>query len=220
MCGQCVEKCPSGALNIIGEWFSVEEVLAEILRDAPYYRRSGGGVTFSGGEPLAQQNFTKELLQACYERNIHTTIETCGFADWFQFEEILPFTDLFLFDIKHMDNEAHIQHTGVSNQKIVDNLQSLSRAGASIILRVPLIPGYNLEESNLRAIAELAGKLNVLEVHLMPFHQLGKDKYMRLGRSYIASDVLGLQQEQDGHEEIFHASEIIKQGGLRVFVGG
>ena len=220
MCGKCVEKCPSDALNIIGEWFSVEEVLAEVLRDAPYYRRSGGGVTISGGEPLAQYNFTKELLQACYDRNIHTVIETCGFADWFQFEEILPFTDLFLYDIKHMDNEIHIQHTGVSNEKILDNARRLSRAGASIILRVPLIPGYNLEESNLRAIVELADTLNVLEVHLMPFHQLGKDKYLRLDRSYVVSDVLGLQQEQDGHVKIRHASEIMKQGGLRVFVGG
>lgn len=220
MCGQCVEKCPSDALNIIGKWYSVEEVLIEVLRDTPYYRRSGGGVTISGGEPLAQQCFTNELLQACYERNIHTAIETCGFADWSQFEEILPFTDIFLYDIKHMNNEIHIQQTGASNEKILDNVRNLSKAGASIILRVPLIPGFNLDESNLRAIVEFAVKLNVLEVHLMPFHQLGKDKYMRLGRSYTVSDVLGLQQEQDGRIEICHASEIMKQGGLRVYVGG
>ena len=220
MCGQCVKKCPSDALNIIGEWFSVEEVLAEVLRDSSYYRRSGGGVTISGGEPLAQQDFTKELLKACCERNIHTAIETSGFADWFQFEEILPFTDLFLYDIKHMDNEIHIQQTGVPNIKILDNASSLSQAGASIILRVPLIPGNNLRESNLQAIGELARKLNVLEVHLMPFHQLGKDKYIRLGRGYMASDVLGLRQEQDGHAKICHASEIMKQSGLRVFIGG
>ena len=220
VCGQCVEVCPSGALNMIGKWFSVEEMLAEVMRDASYYRRSGGGVTISGGEPLVQQKFTRELLQACYERDIHTAVETCGFADRSQFEEILPFTDLFLFDVKHMDNEIHKQYTGVSNEKILENVRYLSRAGAAIILRVPLVPGINVEESNLRAIAKFASQLNVVEVHLMPFHQLGKEKYTRLGRSYKMGDVADLQQEQEGQVKVSRASEIMRQSGLSVFVGG
>jgi pyruvate formate lyase activating enzyme len=219
-CGMCVERCPNGALRMVGQRRSVDEVLREVLRDAAYYRRSGGGVTLSGGEPMALPAFVTELLEACYQRNVHTAIETTGCVSWSLYEQVLPFTDLFLYDLKHVDCEAHRQLTGVPNTTILENARRLARAGASIILRVPLIPGCNLDDAHLSALADFAASLNVLEVHLMPFHQLGKDKYRRLSRSYRLGALRGLLEARDGPEKIRWAREIMARRGLEVFIGG
>lgn len=220
LCGECVAVCPSGALKLIGQWMSVEEVLAEVGRDASYYRRSGGGVTLSGGEPLAQPDFTLELLRACYDRNIHTAVETSGAVSWRLYERILPFTDVFLYDIKHMDSEAHRRLTGAPNERILENARRLASAGAQMILRLPLIPGLNTDEDNLRAAARLAAELQVVEVHLMPFHQLGKDKYRQLGRVYTLETLTDLRQSAEGRAKIQQALEIMAAHGLETFVGG
>ncbi|MBI2941399.1 MAG: glycyl-radical enzyme activating protein [Chloroflexi bacterium] len=232
VCGRCVEACPNGALRVVGQTRTVDEVVAAALRDAAYYRRSGGGVTLSGGEPLAQPVFARELLRALHDRNVHTAVETTGCVSWPLLEAILPYTDLFLYDIKHLDSATHRRLTGVSNQTIRDNARRLAEAGAAMILRVPLIPGHNAHDDHLRAVADFAASLvaaagvdaspgrGVVEVHLMPFHQLGKDKYRRLGRTYALGDLPGLREAPDGSERIRRAREIVAGCGRPVLIGG
>lgn len=219
-CGLCVEACPYGALRFSGQPRSVDEVLALVLRDAPFYRRSGGGITVTGGEPMAQPAFTRALLEACHERNVHTAMETTGNVQWALYESVLPHTDLFLYDLKHTDDAAHRRLTGVSNRLILENARRLSEAGASMILRLPLIPELNLDGVHLRAAAALAASLRVVEVHLMPFHQLGKDKYRRLDRAYSLAGLSGLRESTEGQERIRWACEILARAGLKVIVGG
>lgn len=131
--GNCVKVCPTNALRIIGEEMSVDKVMENIKRDRSFYRRSGGGVTLSGGEPLSQPDFSKAILQQCYDNNIHTAIETTGYADWSFFEEIIPYTDLFLFDLKHTDSEIHKKLTGVSNNTIISNLKTLAKQKKTLL---------------------------------------------------------------------------------------
>jgi pyruvate formate lyase activating enzyme len=219
-CGLCAEACPAGALRMVGEWHTVAEAMDHVLRDAAYYRRSGGGVTLSGGEPLAQPAFAAALLRACHERNIHTAIETCGYVDWEAFETVLPYVDLFLFDLKHTDSAAHRQLTGQPNDRILQNLQRLADAEAAITLRLPLIPEHNLTERHLRAVVDLAAKLIVPEVHVMPLHHLGRDKARRLERAHPAQDLPDLRGTIRGQASIRWACDILATDGLRVYVGG
>ncbi|MHB1415718.1 MAG: glycyl-radical enzyme activating protein [Chloroflexota bacterium] len=220
LCGACVEACPTGALHAAGQWYSVEEALAMVMRDAPYYRRSGGGVTLSGGEPLMQPEFAEGLLRACYEQNVHTTVETSGLAAWSVFERIIPYTDLVLFDLKQMDEEAHIRLTGVPNRPILQNARNLAERGVALIFRVPLIPDENTQTDNLLATADFAGSLGVGEIHLMPFHQLGKDKYRRLDREYTLADRQGMQDSEEGVDEIRRARDRLAARGFTVWIGG
>jgi pyruvate formate lyase activating enzyme len=219
-CGRCAETCPSGALRVVGRQYSVQELMVEVLRDAVYYRRSEGGVTLSGGEPLAQPAFSRALLQACHERNIHTAIETCGYVDWRVLEEVLPFTDLFLYDLKHIDSKVHRRLTGAPNEQILENARRLADTGASIILRIPLVPGYSLADRHLRTVGELAASLNVLEVHLMPFHHLARDKYRRLERCDPLEGLPNLGSTAEGEHQIHRARDIIRQAGVKALVGG
>lgn len=197
-----------------------EEVLQEVLKDRAFYLQSGGGVTLSGGEALAQPEFTKELLQRCYDKNIHTTIETTGYADWEIFEEIIPYTNLILYDIKHMDDEAHKRLTGVSNKKIFSNLYKLSAREQEVILRIPFIPTYNDTPEHLRSLADLAKQTGFCRIHLMPFHQLGKEKYRRLGREYLLSDMPGLRSSRKGAEVLEKAKKYLESEGCQVWIGG
>jgi pyruvate formate lyase activating enzyme len=219
-CGECTQVCPSGSLKIYGQEMSVEAVVEEVLRDPSYYRRSGGGVTLSGGEPMGQPDFARQVLQACYEHNVHTAIETTGVVAWPLYEAILPYTDLFLYDMKHMDSQVHRQLTRVPNERIVDNARRLSAAGARIILRIPLIPGLNTQPENLERTADLAAELGVLEVHLMTFHQMGKDKYIRLERDYQLPEMPNFLQWNEGQEVIHRARQSMTARGLNVFIGG
>jgi pyruvate formate lyase activating enzyme len=219
-CGLCAEACPATALRVVGDWCTVDEVMERVLRDAAYYRRSGGGVTLSGGEPLAQPGFAAALLRACHERNIHTVVETCGYVDWSAFESILRYVDLLLFDLKHTDSDRHRQLTGQPNDRIVRNLQRLADAKAPITLRLPLIPQYNLSESHLRAVVDLAAELGVPEAHAMPLHHLGRDKARRLERAYPAHDLPELRSTMEGQESVRWAHDILTANGLRVYIGG
>ena len=219
-CGLCTEACPANALHMLGAWYDVAEVMDAVLRDAAYYRRSGGGVTLSGGEPLAQPTFARELLRACHERNIHTAVETCGYVDWQAFENVIPYVDLFLFDLKHTDGTAHRQLTGHSNEPILDNLRRLSKVGAPVTLRLPLIPLHNLTESHLRTVGELAAQLGLQEAHVMPLHHLGRDKAQRLGRDYRAQNLPDLRGTQEGQQRVQWACDILVTSGLTVHVGG
>ncbi len=181
VCGACTEECYAGALELIGREVSVEEVMREVLSDRPFYETSGGGMTLSGGEPLMQIDFTEALLAAAKDVHVHCCVETCGYADFTCFERIIRYVDLFLYDVKEIDDDRHIEFTGVPTGKIIENLRRLHDAGASIRVRVPVIPGYNDREDTFRGIADLVKGLPNLEgVELMPYHHLGSDKRRRL----------------------------------------
>jgi len=183
-CGKCVELCPAEALELCGRSLTVEEVMAEVRKDRVFYENSGGGMTLSGGEPMMRPEFTFALLNAAKKEGIHTALESCGFAPREEFERILPVTDLFLFDIKTMDEAKHLRLTGRDNRLILSNLEFLNGAGAKIVLRCPLIPGLNDTPSELAKIGELAERLSgVTGIDVEPYHPLGVSKAERLGQS-------------------------------------
>ena len=184
-CGTCVEGCYAGALELAGREVTVEEVMEEVMRDRAFYEASGGGMTLSGGEPLAQYHFTQALLQAARAEGVHTALDTSGFAPWGQLEALLPDVDLVLYDLKHMDSERHVALTGVPNEGILDNLRRLDGAGQRIWVRIPLIPGYNDEEPNYHALGQfLSGLRHIERIEILRYHRLAESKYERLGRDY------------------------------------
>ena len=182
-CGRCELYCPADARKICGKGYTTDEVLKEIVKDKPFYENSGGGMTLSGGEPLAQYDFSLELLKKAKENGIHTAIETCGYAEKSKILEIAKYVDLFLFDCKETDQELHKEYTGVDNKIILDNLKALSDAGSKIILRCPIIPGFNDRAEHFKGISETAEKFSGIEhIEIEPFHPLGESKYSVLGR--------------------------------------
>ncbi|MCD6508039.1 glycyl-radical enzyme activating protein [Candidatus Poribacteria bacterium] len=184
-CGICVEECYSEALRIAGREVSVEEVMDEVLSDRPFYETSGGGMTLSGGEPLVQPRFALALLQAAKGEGIHTALDTSGFAPWEHLEELLPYTDLVLYDLKHMDEGRHMALTGVSNGRILENLRRLDSVGKRIWIRIPLVPGYNDEDSNYHALGRFLSDLkNVEKIQILTYHKLAESKYESIGRRY------------------------------------
>ncbi len=178
LCGKCVTACLTSSLELIGRRESAEQILAEVMRDAAFYRNSGGGLTVSGGEPLMQSEFLAELLKKAKERGIHTCIETCGYASPSVIREVAKYTDIFLFDIKETDDDRHKALTGVPFAPIYENLLLLDSLGAKIILRCPLVPDINTRDEHISAIAKIAASLEgVLEVNVMAYHLLGNAKY-------------------------------------------
>ena len=182
-CGRCELYCPADARKICGKEYTTDEVLKEIVKDKPFYENSGGGVTLSGGEPLAQYDFSLELLKKAKENGIHTAVETCGYAEKSKILEIAKYVDLFLFDCKETDQELHKEYTGVDNKIILENLKALSDAGSKIILRCPIIPGFNDRAEHFKGISETAEKfIGIEHIEIEPFHPLGESKYSALGR--------------------------------------
>lgn len=181
-CGACVRACPQGALEIKGERRSVDQVMAEVIKDRAFYDSSGGGLTISGGEPMAQPEFTLALLVAAQGAGIHTCVETSGFGPRQRLLDLLPHTDLFLFDWKQSDPDAHLQQVGAAQHRIHDNLHALSAAGARIRLRCPLVPGINDHAGHFQTIADLANQLQGIEaVEVLPYHPMGQAKRDRIG---------------------------------------
>lgn len=182
LCMKCAAVCPSNALEICGEKKSADEVIDELLRDVDFYEESGGGVTISGGEPLMQYDFLLEILKKTKEKDIHTAIETSGYSDY-DLSLLSRYVNLWLYDIKLLSDSEHIKYTGVSNKIILKNLFFLDSTGAKIILRCPVIPGVNFTAEHFYGIAELANKLkNVVSIHFEPYHPLGLDKAVRMGK--------------------------------------
>lgn len=216
LCGDCVEVCYAEAREIAGREMTVAQVMAEIEQDIPFYDESGGGVTFSGGEPLSQPDFLLALLQACREKEIHTAVDTCGFAPWEILDGIRGYVDLFLYDLKLMDEARHRQFTGVSNELILGNLQALSRRGHHIILRVPIIPGINDDLENIRQIGAFAAALPRLNrVDILPYHRAGAEKYHRLNKVY------GLPETHPPSDQsLAEIAHILEELGLSVKIGG
>ena len=182
-CMECVKVCHSKALESVGRYVSVNEVLEEVAKDSLFYQNSGGGVTLSGGEPLLQWRFARGLLQRCKERGFHTALDTTGFASWDVMEDVLRNVDLVLYDIKHLDDHSHIEGTGVSNKQILENLERT----VSIVrtwVRFPILRGFNDSAENIEGVASLASRLGVEKVSLLPYHEWGRAKYEKLGKIY------------------------------------
>jgi pyruvate formate lyase activating enzyme len=181
LCGECIQACPSEALQIIGRKMTVAEVMKEIEKEMVFYDESGGGVTFSGGEPLMQPEFLEAILKECKEKNINTALDTSGYASSEVMDKISDKVDLFLYDLKLMDEEKHKKYTGVSNKLILENLRKLAARGSKVAIRIPLIPGINDDEDNINRTAELIHSLEIIKnISLLPYHKAGREKYKRL----------------------------------------
>lgn len=188
-CGVCESAC-AGAIKLCGKPMSVDEALHQVMKDSVFYANSGGGLTISGGEPLMQADFTQALLKSAKERGIHTAIETSGYAKWDVIESLADYVDLFLWDVKETDSKRHKQYTGVDNALILSNLHRLNDLGATVVLRCPIIPGYNDRKEHLEAIGKMAEELSCVErVDIEPYHPLGKSKAEALGRDYPLDDL-------------------------------
>ena len=186
-CGRCAEECCSGALETVGRQVSAGEVLERVLRDSAFYDSSGGGMTVSGGEPLAQIEFTEALLRLAGNHGLHRAVETCGFGPWEYLERLHPLTDLFLFDLKDLDSSRHRSHTGAGNEAIVDNLRRLDAEGARIRLRFPLVGGCNDSRDNVQGLAGLVASMPGLQgVQILPYHRLHLGKLRRMGLAEAA----------------------------------
>ena len=184
-CGACAEGCYAGALEMVGRQVTVDEVLAEVLCDRTFYANSSGGMTLSGGEPLAQADFCRALLEVAQGEGIHTALDTSGYGPWRRLEMLLAHTDLVLYDVKHMDPERHAALTGVSNARILGNLRRTDQLGLPIWVRVPLIVGQNDDDKNYRALGKfLAGLENVERVEILRYHALAESKYEGAGIGY------------------------------------
>jgi pyruvate formate lyase activating enzyme len=211
-CGKCAQVCYAGAREMIGREINVEALIAELERDIPFYDQSGGGVTFTGGEPMLQLKFLQASLLACKKQKIHTTVDTCGYTAWENFISILPLVDVFLFDIKLIDQARHKKYTSVSNKKILDNLRKLSREMAQVIVRIPLIPGVNDDNENLMLCVNYLRSLpNLVGLEIMPYHETGVAKYQALGMPYKMDNTTPPTRER-----INQIEELFSSNGLRV----
>lgn len=205
-----------GKKKLIGREMSVEEVMHEIRKDNIYYRRSGGGLTISGGEVLMQPRFAAALLQACKTEGINTAIESSSYADYKVIENILPWLDYALCDIKHVDDEKHKEYTGRSNRIILDNIRKIGMSGTNLAIRVPVIPGFNNTEREIEMIAGYAATIpGVKKLHLLPYHRLGEAKYTGLGKEYELSGV-----EPVKSAEMEPLLNVAKRSGLACQIGG
>jgi pyruvate formate lyase activating enzyme len=183
--GSCTSVCPTGALEIIGWEKGVNEIIEEVAKDMPFYDVSGGGITISGGEPMMQPEFTLEILRTVKKKGIDTTLDTCGYFDWEKFKAMLPFLDLVLFDLKHMDSKIHKELTGKDNTVILDNLSKIVSEAIPIIIRIPIIPGYTDSETNFHKMGRFLKSLNPCpDVEILPYNMLSGSKHPRFGIEY------------------------------------
>jgi pyruvate formate lyase activating enzyme len=215
-CGACAQACPAEAIELIGSIMTVSEVIEAIEKDVIYYDQSGGGASFSGGEPLLQTEFLRAVLKACKDHDIHTVVDTSGYVSFNNFSKIRPLVDLFLYDIKLMDTDRHIQYTGVPNQLILENMRELVKTGAQVTARIPIIPWINDDMDNIRQTGEFLRSLGSLqEVNLLPYHRAATHKYQRLGSNYLLPEVLPPSDSQ-----MSRIAWELDNYGLSVKIGG
>jgi pyruvate formate lyase activating enzyme len=216
LCGRCVEGCPTGAWEIIGRKTTVEEVMAEIRKDVVFYDESRGGATFSGGEPLMQPEFLLGLLEACRTEEIHTAVDTSGYAGPEILLKVAERTNLFLCDIKHMNSELHEQYTGIRNDRVLENIRILAEAGKRIFIRIPIIPGFNSDRTNIEQTAQFIQSLRtVSRVDILPYNRGGLEKAPRLVGQV---DLMESQAPDDG--TMAEIAEVFRNYGFEVKIGG
>jgi len=189
VCGACTDTCYAGALELTGKTVDVEELIEAALEDMPFYETSGGGVTLSGGEPLMQVGFVEAFLRQAKQHQIHCGLETCGYVPWKNIERVLPLVDVWMYDIKDTNDKCHTKFTGKSNKLIIENLQKLHDHEASIIIRLPIIPGCNDRSDHFEGIANLLGSLpKIMKIDIVPYHRFGTDKSIQYGIAPIDTD--------------------------------
>ncbi len=216
LCGRCVAECPTGAWEIIGRKASVGQVMAELRKDVIFYDQSGGGATFSGGEPLMQADFLIALLKACREEGIRTAVDTTCYAPPQVLRAVAEVTDLFLCDIKHMNSELHEQYTGIPNERVLENIRMLAEAGKRIFIRVPIIPGFNSDRANIEQTAQFVQSLKtVRRVDILPYNRGGLEKAVRLNGRI---DLMEAQAPDDG--TMTEIADTLRSYGFEVKVGG
>ena len=202
----------------VGKDYSVDQIMEIAGRESVFFEHSGGGVTFSGGEPMLQAEFLKESLSALRNLGYHTAVDTSGFASPESYNEVLPFTSLFLYDLKLMDDRMHQEYTGVSNSLVMNNYRMLAGSGVDIIVRVPVIPGFNDDEHNLKSVSQFISDNmtpNLLRVDLLPFHRIGSSKYRRFGLPYRMGETI-----QPSQERMIELSNYFSGLGVKVKIGG
>jgi pyruvate formate lyase activating enzyme len=188
-CSACAEACPAEARKLIGKPIEVTALVEKIRRDTVFFDESGGGVTFSGGEPLVQPRFLEAALAACKSEGIHTVVDTCGYASSTVLRRVMPHVDQFLYDLKLADDLRHQRVTGVSNSSILENLRILAREHSAVVVRIPVIPGINDDDENLEQSLQLIAGLGLRRLDLLAFHATGSEKYHRLSLAYRLGDV-------------------------------
>jgi len=215
-CGACVPVCPQGALELIGKLMGVDEVLQELLKDRVFYQTSGGGVTFSGGEPLLQSGFVARCAARLQAEQVHVALDTAGYVTWSRFEEVLPVIDLVLFDLKFADPQQHRLYTGRDNELILANLRLLAQHEVPLFVRLVMVPGINDSQPQIRARMDLlAGLGNVQQVDILAYHRFGEGKYARLGLDY---PLAGLQEYPA--ERLQEIRALVESYGIPVTLGG
>jgi pyruvate formate lyase activating enzyme len=215
-CGKCAAACGKDALKVVGREMTVDEVMAEVEKDRAFYRRSGGGLTLGGGEPLAQHQFAAELLEAAQGAYLHTALETCGHAPWSYFEAALKHVDLLQFDLKHLDSEKHRELTGQTNELILSNLERILSVKASqdVIIRIPIVPGCTDSVENIREMAGFVAGLGFQQIELVPYHRLGVSKYAQYGMVY---PLAGCDPSPQSHLDDLR--KVAEESGLQEMTG-
>ena len=209
------EMTMNGKTKVVGQDITVEDVLDIVERDRIYYGRSGGGLTLSGGECLGQIDFARDLLRGAKERGINTAIESTGFASWDKIEQLAPYLDVYLMDIKHMNSQKHKEFTSQPNELILENARKIAQKFNKLIIRTPVIPTFNATVEEIRAIAKYAKSIGVTEMHILPYHRLGKDKYYGLNRSYSMEEI-----KPPSKELMYELLRVVQSEGLKGQIGG
>ncbi|VEB96925.1 4-hydroxyphenylacetate decarboxylase activating enzyme [Cedecea lapagei] len=208
--------CPTQALTVCGEEKTADAIMTAVLRDKPFYLRSGGGITLSGGEPFMQPELAKELLQRSKDADLHTAVESCLHVPWKYLEPSLPFLDLLLADLKHVDKARFHAWTDGSAERVMDNFRRLAACGVAMTLRVPLIPDFNADERSIRAITDFAAdEIGAKSIHFLPYHTLGIHKYHLLGKPYLAAS-----KPLDAPELLHFAEQYASQKGMTAWIRG
>jgi pyruvate formate lyase activating enzyme len=216
LCGDCLGVCPAGAREIVGRKVTAAQIVAEIERDVIFYDESGGGATVSGGEPLMQPEFLLALLNRCRARSIHTAVDTTCYVDSDTLRAVAEAADLFLCDVKHMDPEKHEHCTGVGNRRILDNIKMLAEAGKNVIIRIPVVPGFNADAANLEGTARFVQSLgNVRRVDVLPYNRGGLEKSTRLAWTAEL-----LRPETPDDDTVQHIADRLEDYGFDVKIGG
>jgi len=215
ICGDCVNACLRDSWKLVGKWYTVKEIIDELLKDEKFFISSNGGITVSGGEPFQQKIFLKELLKECHNMCFNTAVETCGYVNTSTIKSILPFIDIILMDLKHMNEKKHLEWTGVSNKLILKNWGVVANNHKNVICRVPILTGFNNTEIEIKEIINFIVSIGIKEIHFIQYHRMGEGKYKSLGLEYEYANISPPTGKQ--MEKYF---KIARGMGLKAQVGG